>query len=456
MQNDVYIKNAKIYSYDNSREFNPSEKYAEAINLSIKSDPKVYNAVRELLMSMNLDKKNIGTKEWNPFKDFIELNDCVLIKPNFVKHINEGPGDLNCLITNFSVIRPIIDYTILALNGTGKIIIGDAPVQECDFNQLKKIDGLEKNILKYKSIFKNIFLIDFRKNQNPDINCKLVDIGQDSEFYELDNKSKEYSITNYDLKLMNSHHINGKHEYIIPEDVLMADVIINIPKPKSHRKAGMTACMKNFVGINGNKECLPHHRTGDPSRNGDEFPERSIIKNAFSYFSKLSYLNNRFLEFVRWKIFKILKISKKDRFVEGSWYGNDTIWRTILDLNKLIIYADKQGKLSKQPQRKILNIADMIISGEKEGPLLPSNKEVGLLVAGFNQLNIDFVISQIMGFAPDKIKYIKQGYELNKRKISNSKVFKVFDDNGIVENIDIYNKHFSATDGWQDYLEGEK
>jgi len=99
----------------------------------------------------------------------------------------------------------------------------------------------------------------------------------------------------------------------------------------------------------------------------------------------------------------------KGRFTEGSWYGNDTIWRTILDLNKLIIYTDKNGILTGKPQRTIFNICDMIVSGEKEGPLLPSDKKVGLIVAGFNQLNNDYTIAQIMGFEPNKIRYIENG-----------------------------------------------
>ncbi|MFR5984215.1 MAG: DUF362 domain-containing protein [Bacilli bacterium] len=64
---------------------------------------------------------------------------------------------------------------------------------------------------------------------------------------------KKYAITNYNLKYMHSHHCQGKHEYLISKDILDADVIINVPKPKCHRKAGITASMKNFVGVNSKK-----------------------------------------------------------------------------------------------------------------------------------------------------------------------------------------------------------
>ncbi len=452
MVNDVYIKNTTD-SYSNEN-FNPSLEYQELknINLNISSDKTVYDDFRELLKEMQLDSQNINTANWNPFKSFIKEGDNVLIKPNLVNHVNPK-GTIDCMITNFSLIRPVIDYTILALNGTGTIIVGDAPVQGCDFNKLKLINNLENNINLYKSIYPKIRLMDFRKNENEDIECITVKLDNKSSFSELDNLNKEYSITNYDLKLMNIHHNGSTHEYIIPKEVLNSDVIINMPKPKTHRKAGMTACMKNFVGINGNKECLPHHRTGGPNKNGDEFPENNFLKDIFSWLSKYSYRNNRVIEFFRKCIFFILNKIGKMKFTEGSWYGNDTIWRTILDLNKLIIYTDKQGKLNNMPQRRIFNICDMIISGEKEGPLLPSDKKVGLIVAGFNQLNNDYTIAQIMGFDPQKIKYIENGYKLEELKIANSNKFDVYDENGIVKDMKKYNKHFKATDGWKDYLQ---
>lgn len=452
MDSNVYIKNTvDHYKYE---KFNPSELYPELknIKINIKSDKTIYDDFRTLLINMKLDEKNIGTDKWNPFKEFICEGNNVLIKPNLVMHKNEV-GTIDCMITNFSLIRPVIDYTILALKDTGSIIVGDAPVQDCNFEKLKLINNLEENIKLYKHIYKNIKLVDFRKNQNESIECVTVKLNDKSSFSELDDINKEYSITNYDLKLMNMHHTGKIHEYIVPKDVLNADVIINMPKPKTHRKAGMTACMKNFVGINGNKECLPHHRTGGPNKNGDEFPENSLLKNIFSWLSKYSYKHNPIINFIRKCVSFIMSKMGKGRYREGSWYGNDTIWRTILDLNKLIIYTDKKGNLTDTNQRKIFNIADMIISGEKEGPLLPSDKKVGLIVAGFNQLNNDYIITQIMGFSPSKIKYIENGYELEKLKISNGITFDVFDENGIVKDIEKYNKHFKATDGWKDYLE---
>lgn len=452
MNKDVYILDTNIYEYNNSTYFNPSTKYKEALDIAIKSDERIYDKVRNLFILMKLDEANIGKNNWNPFKDFIKQNNCVVIKPNLVKHINvANNGTTDSLITNFAVIRPVIDYCILALNGTGRIIVGDAPVQECIFSEVIKINGLEEGIKEYRKKGYDIELIDFRKNQNENLECTIVNLDDDSSLCDVDEYCKQFAITNYNLKYMHEHHHDGKHEYLIANNVLNADVIINLPKPKVHRKAGMTACMKNFVGVNGKKEYLPHHRNGSIYSNGDEYPEKSFLKKVNSNLKNYSYKHNFLIDFLRRIVSLILRINKKNRFMEGSWYGNDTIWRTILDLNKIILYSDKQGNLKEDRQRTIFNIADMIISGEKEGPLLPSDKPVGLLVASFNQLNMDRTIAEIMGFDSNKIKYIKNGYELEKYKISETNKFNTYI-NG--ENIDakMLNKNFIPTDGWIDYL----
>ena len=48
-------------------------------------------------------------------------------------------------------------------------------------------------------------------------------------------------------------------------------------------------------------------------------------------------------------------------------------------------------------QRKYLIVADMIISGEKEGPVCPSAKNIGIIALGENPVCFDEMISKIMG-----------------------------------------------------------
>ena len=69
--------------------------------------------------------------------------------------------------------------------------------------------------------------------------------------YDIIDDYEKVRVTNYNLNLMKEHYNPKKNEYLIPNTILEADVIINLPKPKTHRKAGITGAMKNFVGING-------------------------------------------------------------------------------------------------------------------------------------------------------------------------------------------------------------
>lgn len=66
------------------------------------------------------------------------------------------------------------------------------------------------------------------------------------------------------------------------------------------------------------------------------------------------------------KVFYVLgSVISRDKVRIGGWYGNDTIWRTILDLNTIINYGDKNGNICDEKQRKMLILGDMIICGQK-------------------------------------------------------------------------------------------
>lgn len=451
---NVYIRENKYYEYRKEK-FNPSKKYKELqnINIEFNNDIKVYDEIRRILIDMKLDEKNIGTDKWNPFSSFIKKGNNVVIKPNLVRHNNMNDKDtIDSVITNITFIRCALDYTILALGQTGKIIIGDSPVQECDFEKVIQINELKKMIEKYKEKFLNIELVDFRANNNPKIEGITIDLNKDSSLCELDETNGEYSIMNYDLKIMKEMHNKKNHSYIIPKQIIESDVIINLPKPKCHKKAGMTACMKNFVGTTARKECLPHHRTGSPNHHGDEFPENDSMKNFHAQLRKQTYKKNIIVDSFRHLITIILKKRNLLYYESGSWYGNDTIWRTILDLNKIICYSDKKGHMQKDKTRTIFNIADMIISGEKEGPLMPTSKKVGIIVAGFDCYQMDKVICKIMGFNETKIKYLNECNKENKYKLC-TKEEKIYFNSKIISKNEIPNKKFIPASGWINYIE---
>ena len=406
--------------------FRPHIKYPEYLWDEIAGHENyAYEGVRQALYLMKLDIANYGTDKWNPFGQIVSQGDTVLIKPNMVLECNKSEtGDERSLYTHPSIVAAVIDYVLIALGKNGRIIVGDAPVQECNFEKLIAESGYSDLISFYKGKGIDIDIVDFRELKsvvkngmhvstiNDSARGTVIDLAHDSDFFgECKRNIKNMRITNYDPGIMQRHHNEEKHEYYISDYALQADVIINIPKPKCHRKAGMTAALKNFVGLNVRKEFLPHHTKGAKCNGGDEYDEGSVIHSLRSMFFDVKNTyekrNNRPVVFFCRILIKLcsiaLKLNKKQKYEEGSWYGNTTISRTVADINRIICYADKTGKMMKLKQRNIFVIGDMIISGEGEGPLLPTNKEIGVIVAGDNLIGIDKAVATIMGFDWNKI-----------------------------------------------------
>ena len=135
-----YDKDVRFYP--NGQEyFSPSECYPEykwPKDIAT-SDNGVYKMVRNCFISLGLDSENIGTPRWNPLGVYIKKGSTVLLKPNWVENKNKNQNvrdNLACLVTNPSVVRAVIDYVIIALDGTGRIIIADAPMQRCDLEDM--------------------------------------------------------------------------------------------------------------------------------------------------------------------------------------------------------------------------------------------------------------------------------------------------------------------------------
>ncbi len=423
MNQKVYAIKKDIHNYPSKDTlFRPSVDYPEYVFKGDISKVKneVYDLFREGLILQGLDAENYGGYSWNPFGAFIKPGNRVLIKPNLVMHKNVGGGGEDCLYTNPSVVAAIVDYVVIALKGKGKIVIGDAPLQECVFDDLIDSSGYGDLVSYYKKKRINIEIVDFRnvktyeKNgvhylqQVTDVeNGIVVELGEDSLFAEKTTEElKRLRITNYDPSILQKHHNNNKHEYKISKEVIGADVIINVPKPKTHRKAGVTAALKNLIGINANKEFLPHHTLGGKKSGGDAYKDDNMILSAANYFlDKRNITNAKGLYERSEKLNKIYEKLRSvgvrktgERFWEGSWYGNDTIWRTIVDLNRIMLYADKTGKMTDRVQRKVYIVGDMIVSGEKEGPLEPSPKKVGTLLFAEDPVLFDRAVTAIMGY----------------------------------------------------------
>src|SRR5437870_7802605 len=106
-----------------------------------------------------------------------------------------------------------------------------------------------------------------------------------------------------------------------------------------HKKAGITCALKNLVGINGNKEFLPHHRVGGSAAGGDCYPGASHSKALLEYVldrqnSAKSLTAARLWRNANLGLAGILRFTGDHLGTEGSWSGNDTVWRMCLDLSR--------------------------------------------------------------------------------------------------------------------------
>jgi uncharacterized protein (DUF362 family) len=473
------IKDESI-DYCTDAPFHPQAKYPEYPFAGTCEANLCYKMLRELFHKLRMDEKNFGEEKWNPLGDVIRPGDNVLIKPNLVLHYNKAGGILP-LITHGSVIRAVLDYVYIALKGKGSISIGDAPYLNADFNDVTRLTGMDKILEYYRDnsdIRLNFFDIrmyrgDFRKIggvkrealKGDPLGYSIVDLKSDSDHFEIIDDCRKFTNSYHKKNEMAKHHNRDRNEYYISNSVLKADVLINLPKLKTHGKAGMTCAQKNLIGINGFKDWLPHHRAGSAAEGGDDYQYSELRKDMLAKLIDRQVDTNNLLYIMSYKAaFLTLQLSKyikplKEDITGGSWYGNDTIPRTISDLNKIVFYADKNGELKDKPQRKMFIVVDGIIAGEKEGPTTPGPKKCGVLVAGFNPVETDLVCSRIMGFDYRKIPTFK--YTMNSKKYrlfdGNPSEIKIFSDacDSFDRIYDTYNCSLVPPKGWVGHIEYE-
>lgn len=428
---DAELNSGKIAYPKSGFGFSPSKKYPEYKYSEIVDTPNaVYDLIREGFHQLHFDYQNYGLETWNPLSTLINPNDTVLIKPNMVRHYHPiYENNIESVVTHPSLVRVILDYVLLALGDTGKVIIADAPLQDCNFELMKERSGYNHLLEFYKSQGITIPCVDLRNhksvvkhglNIHQDVEClnktQIVDLGKLSEFQNIrPERYNKLRVTNYDPQVMGKHHSKEVNEYAIASTILDADVIINMPKPKTHRYAGLTLSLKNMVGINTNKDYLPHHTLHSKMEGGDAYQAKNILKRGLEVVVDWrnqevgikNYTMARMLNYAEWVFSTFNNIFGKEKSLFGSWYGNDTIWRTILDLNRIVRYADKEGKIQDSPQRRVFNVADMIISGEKEGPLSPTPKKVGVIAMSNDAVSLDETLAILMGVDIQYIPTIK-------------------------------------------------
>lgn len=94
---------------------------------------EVFAGVRELFRYLGLDAANYGTDSWNPLRDVVRPGDKVVVKLNLLWHAHKyRPHGWLQVISHGSVVRAVLDYVCLALEGHGEIWIADGPQRDAD------------------------------------------------------------------------------------------------------------------------------------------------------------------------------------------------------------------------------------------------------------------------------------------------------------------------------------
>lgn len=373
---------------------------------------------------------DLGFPKRNPLEGVVHPGDTVFIKPNWVasrwRASCPHKDTLYCVITHPHVIEAVADFVAEALNGKGKIIIGDNPSIDADFRELMEFTEIEKIKEKYTI---PVQILDLRPLVCDDLKkygkknlmvsqpgdpagMVKVNLGRDSLLYGLDSTRFRGVFDERDETI--ASHTGETQLYTYARSLYDADVYISIPKLKTHQKVGATLNLKGLVGTISNKNQLVHWQVGYPEIQGDEYPSREEYEAGQS-------------------------ANVKHR---GAWPGNDTIWRMVGDLYKGM----------KQKERRYFSVIDGIVAGEGQGPFCPTSKNANTIIVGEDLLATDIAAVRYMGLDPMKVRYLEYFLKINYDGITYDEITVI--DDGVVQS-DYFSRKshyldFCLVDRWRD------
>jgi uncharacterized protein (DUF362 family) len=296
-----------------------------------------------------LSSKYYGEESKSTVKRVVELiggigkvvrpGDVVLIKPNLINTYDGESGN----VTHSSFIEPLVEVCHRA--GASKIFVGDGS-GDIDTSATFTTSGMKKVVDRLRSDGIPVEFVDLNYDKNPETNeFDTVSLGKDA--------------------------LIPNQTYRVAHTVLISDVIISVPKLKTHALAGISVALKNTVGI------AAGGYYGFPKRRENRLPHGD----------------------------------------DNNPLANDVIWRMILDLHRIAL-----GRYSDSPkERKYLAVVDGVVAGSYDKVLdlgdqhwLPVWKpvKVGAIIAGIDPVAVDAVSARVMGCRPEKIPTIYHASEI--------------------------------------------
>lgn len=341
----------------------------------------------------------------------------VLLKPNWVKQPFRQYDEI-CLCTHNNFILAVLELVLK--RNPASVLIGDAPIQGCYWERLVSKEFMERIQVLSGKFNIPVAIKDFRRvffdtvtnklddQRNPMSNYLIFDVGKKSYLEPITVPGKKiFRVSQYNPDKFTDTHGPGMHKYCIIKELFHADVVISLPKIKTHQKTGITCALKNIVGFNGDKDFLPHHRIGGTKMGGDSYPG----KNRVRYWAELAMDNaNRNMGNFWYRAwFKIsttlwaLSFPGKEHQWHAAWYGNDTTWRMVMDLNLIVNYGKPDGSLADTPQRLLYSFCDGIVGGQGDGPLSPDPLNLGVMSFTDDSATNDICMATMMGLPLERL-----------------------------------------------------
>ncbi len=378
---------------------------------------------------------NVFVYRGRPDLSFIDVHpgDRVVVKPNLVKETNLGhPGEWESVITSGALIRAVVEHVAAALGGSGRISICDAPQTDSSFARIAELlelpriaeetsrrFGVPVEVLDLRNeewTAAEEVIVARRKRTGDPRGAIAFNLGRDSLFFGMEGEGRYYG-ADYDTTVVNAHHRGETQEYLVCATPILADVFINMPKLKTHKKAGVTLNLKNLVGINADKNWLPHYVHGAPANGGDQFPDLGLLQQveqrAVALARNLALASPGGIGGLA--VRKLRKAGKKafgDAGVirSGNWHGNDTTWRMALDLNRCLLYGNPDGTLRRDAPKRYYSVIDGVVGMEGAGPMAGDPIASGVVIGGTDPVAVDMVAARVMGFDWRKIATIREAF----------------------------------------------
>ncbi len=353
----------------------------------------------------------------------------ILVKPNWVRHAEADAFPIAALVTSTALVEAVVVACRARYPDAELITVGDVPLQDCDWERLGRQAGLAALAARLEALpgGPRVLVRDLRRERyalvegflrstpNPagdPCGYRDVVLGRESFLDPLTAGRNAFRVSDYDARVTEAGHRPGAHRYLVAGSVLAADLVINLPKLKTHQKAGLTGALKNLVGMNGEKGLLVHYRQGTPRQGGDEFAPDTpwAVRWQVRVRERLQKRSRVLFALLRqgWRVLRRVQrietqgtranLDRNFYMAGGAWYGNDTLWRMIYDLNRIVRYAAADGTLCATPQRACLSIVDGLVAGEGNGPLQPLPVPLGLIGASVDPFALDHVLARLMGF----------------------------------------------------------